>query len=113
MVMQGGDCGACCHEQRLAQISLQTQHLTAVRSWMSPAPVRDGYGFQLQCDAQQMADRERCAQSSSKQALKWAKYAERQSLPSAEKLKKAVPEGRPVSGHAPCVIFLTAAVRKD
>ena len=55
---------------------------------MSPAPVRDGYGFQLQCDAQQMADRERCAQSSSKQALKWAKYAERQSLPSAEKLKK-------------------------
>ena len=66
---------------------------------MSPAPLRDGYGFQLQCDAQQMADREGCAQSSSKQALKWAKYAERQSLPSAEKLKKLCRKVSPFSQH--------------
>jgi len=55
---------------------------------MSPASSRDAYGFLLKCDDEQSAARERCAQSSSKQALKWAKYAQKQSLPSGEKLKK-------------------------
>lgn len=60
----------------------------AAPSWMSPAASRDEYGFQLNCDVEQTAARERCAQSSSKQALKWAKYAQKQSLPTGDKLKK-------------------------
>jgi len=55
---------------------------------MSPASPRDTYGFLLKCDDEQFAARERCAQSSSKQAFKWAKYVQKQSLPSGEKLKK-------------------------
>ena len=55
---------------------------------MPPVPSRDAYGFQIHCDEEQSAARERCAQSSSKQALKWAKYAQKKSLPTGDKLKK-------------------------
>lgn len=74
---------------------------------MSPGPSRDAYGFKLDCDAEQLAARERCAQSTSKQALKWAKYAQKQSLPWGEKLKKLCRKVR--TPHGSLLILFTAA----
>ena len=80
---------------------------------MSPGPPRDAYGFKLDCDAEQLAARERCAQSTSKQALKWAKYAQKQSLPSGEKLKKLCRKVRTLHAtkqpHDSLLILFTAA----
>lgn len=49
---------------------------------------KDVYGFALNCTDEQRKVRQRCDEKQAQQALKWAKYAEKQKLPTGEKLKK-------------------------
>jgi alanyl-tRNA synthetase len=54
--------------------------------WMT---IQDAYGFALNSTEEQINKiRQRCDEKQAQQALKWAKHAEKQRLPSGEKLKK-------------------------